>query len=261
LWSGAEGWFSERGREFCIACAGTLSEALDALVGCHLTNTMTEAEHARFKEISSWSVAMRRSAGAEDEGKELEKLLREAPIVLKDPFDITLDWFTDTYAGGSRFKTWAGRQSVLDISTSMKDALKDTAWRNEACLKFSVTKCGLPFNFDSDLGGQGGAIDVGFSFDPLAASTLTRIETSARPALELLAFIGLQRFRPAEVKGENRFLYTAWNRPLPIQVAMPAACGALPIAGANRYEFRLLYRTKYLKSFLPAIPFTGGSDE
>jgi CRISPR-associated protein Csb3 len=261
LWPGAEGWFSERGREFSIACTGTLSEMLDSLVECHQTNTMTENQHARFQEISSWSVAMRRKAGAEDEGKELEKLLREAPIVIKDPFNITLDWFTDDYTGGSRFKTWAGRQSVLDISASMKDALKAKAWRNEACLKFSVTSCGLPFNFDSDLGGQGGAIDVGFSFDPLAGSVLTRIETSARPALELLAFIGLQRFRPAEVKGENRFLYTAWNRPLPIQVAMPAACGALPIVGANQYQFRLLYRTKYLKSFLPAIPFTGGSDE
>jgi CRISPR-associated protein Csb3 len=261
LWSGVEGWFSGDGKEFCIAGAGELSELLDTLVGCHLTNTMRVDQHARFQEISSWSVAARKKAGAEDEGKELEKLLREAPIVIEAPFNITLDWFTDDYAGGSRFKTWAGRQSVLDISTSMKDALKPKAWRNEACLKFSVTRCGLPFNFDSDLGGQGGAIDVGFSFDPLAGSVLTRIESSARPALELLAFIGLQRFRPAEVKGENRFLYTAWNRPLPIQVAMPAACGALPIAGANQYQFRLLYRTKYLKSFLPAIPFTGDSDE
>src|SRR5260370_38700800 len=87
------------------------------------------------------------------------------------------------------------------------------------------------------------------------------MESPARPARELLAFIGLQRFRPGEIKGENRFLYTAWNRPLPIEVAMPAACGALPIIGADRFEFRLLYRTKYLKSFLPAIPYTGGSDE
>jgi CRISPR-associated protein Csb3 len=199
--------------------------------------------------------------GVEDEQKELGALLREAPIVLKDPFKFTLDWFADAYAGGSRFKTWAGRQSVLDIATSMRDALKGTAWRNETCLTFSVKDCGLPFNFDSNLGGQGGAVDVGFSFDPLAGNSLTRIESSARPALELLAFIGLQRFRPTEFKGENRFLYTAWNRPLPIQVAMPAACGAMPVAGASRYEFKLLYRTEYLKSFLPAIPVTGGSDE
>jgi CRISPR-associated protein Csb3 len=259
LWRGAEGWLEKN--RFCIDCGGTLKEVLDTLVDCCLTNTMTELQHARFQEISSLSVAKRRSTGVEDEGTELEKLLREAPIVLKGPLDITLDWFTDDYAGGSRFKTWAGQQSVLEIATKMKDALNGTAWRTEECLSFSVTKCGLPFNFDSDLGGQGGAIDVGFSFDPLAGSALTRIDPSARPALELLAFIGLQRFRPVEIKGENRFLYTAWNRPLPIQVAMPAVCGAMPIAGANRYEFRLLYRTKYLKSFLPAIPFTGGSDE
>ncbi len=260
LWPGAEGWFDER--QFCIACEGTLGKLLDALADCHMTNTMTEAQHARFKEISAMSVKVRKSiSGVEDESKALDKLLREASIVFGDPFGIMLDWFADDFAGGSRFKTWAGRQSVLDIATSMKEALKGTTWRNEECLTFSARECGLPFNFDSDLGAQGGAIDVGFSFDPLAGSSLTRIESMARPALELLAFIGLQRFRPEEIKGENRFLYTAWNRPLPIEVATPAACGALPIFGASRYEFRLLYRTKYLKSFLPAIPFSGGSDE
>ncbi len=259
LWSGAEAWFEKE--QFCIACKGSLSLLLDALVDCHLTNTMTEAQHARSDELSAWSVAKRKSTGVEDEYKALGKSLREASIVLKAPFDITLDWFIDDYAGGSRFKTWAGQQSVLTISASMKAPLKAAEWRNENCLTFSARECGLPFNFDSDIGGQGGAIDVGFSFDPLASSALTRIESSARPALELLAFVGLQRFRPREIKGENRFLYTTWNRPLPIQAAMPAACGAVPSAGANRYEFRLLYRTKYLKSFLPAIPFTGDSDE
>jgi CRISPR-associated protein Csb3 len=260
LSTGAEALFEKD--KFCIASDVTLSQVLDSLVGCSLTNTMTEAQHLRFKQITAMKVKERKSmSGVEDEEKELGALLREAPIVLKDPFNVTLDWFADTYAGGSRFKTWAGRQSVLDIASSMKDALKSTAWRNEACLTYSVKECGLPFNFDSDLGGQGGAIDVGFSFDPLASSALTRIESSARPALELLAFIGLQRFRPLEIKGENRFLYTAWNRPLPIQVATPAACGAMPVVSASRYEFKLLYRTKYLKSFLPAIPFIGGSDE
>ncbi|HTQ40311.1 MAG TPA: type I-U CRISPR-associated protein Cas8c [Pirellulales bacterium] len=260
LWPRAEGWF-EKG-EFCIECEGALCKVLDAFVSCRLTNTMTEAQHVRFKEITAMKVKERKSTpGVEDEEKTLGAMLREASIVLKAPFDITLDWFTDGYAGGSRFKTWAGRQSVLDIATSMKQALEAAEWRTEKCLTFLAKECGLPFNFDSDLGGQGDAVDVGFSFDPLAASALTRIGTSARPALELLAFVGLQRFRPAEIKGENRFLYTTWNQPLPIQVAMPAACGVLPLSGAKRFEFRLLYRTKYLKSFLPAISLTGGSDE
>jgi CRISPR-associated protein Csb3 len=197
----------------------------------------------------------------EEEYKELDKLLRESPIVLSPPIALTLDWFADEYAGGSRFKTWAGRQSVLDIASNMKNALAGNDWRTENCLAFSVVNCGLPFNFDSDLGGQGGAIDVGFSFDPLAGSSLTRIDSSARPALELLAFIGLQRFRPAEIRGENRFMYAAWGRPLPLQIAMPVACGAVPAADARQFEFRLLYRTKYLKSFLPSVPFSGGSHE
>ena len=260
LWPGAEGWFEEGA--FCVACGGTLISLLNSLADCELTNTMTEAQHTRFQAISAMSVKKRKSTlGVEDEAKELDKLLREAPIVLHSPFRLRLDWFTDSESGGSRFKTWAGRQSVLEISKAMKTALQGDVWRNESCLSFSVTKCGLPFNFDSDLGGQGGAIDVGFSFDPLASSALTRIESMARPALELLAFVGLQRFRPLEIPRANQFLYTAWNRPLPIEAAMPAVCGAIPIAGAKAFEFRLLYRTKYLKSFLPAVPFTGGSNE
>lgn len=259
-WRESEAWF-ENG-QFCVKCRDGLDVILKSLIECPLTNTMSAKEWLDFNRISAMTTAARKQEdGAEERLKELAKRVREAPIVLKDPIDITLDWFIDEYAGGSRFKTWAGQQSVLNIATAMKGALKGTDWCNEDCLAFSSRECGLPFNFDSDLGGQGGGIDVGFSFDALAGSTLTRIELKANPALELLAFIGLQRFRPFEIKGENRFIYTAWNRPLPIAVAAPAACGVLPIPGSSQYEFRLLYRTKYLKSFLPAIPFSGASDE
>src|SRR5206468_3380955 len=56
LWPGAESWF-EKG-EFSIACEGALNKVLDALVDCHLTNTMTEAQHARFKEIAAMRVKL-----------------------------------------------------------------------------------------------------------------------------------------------------------------------------------------------------------
>jgi CRISPR-associated protein Csb3 len=260
LWPGAEGWFEER--QFCVACVGSLTQLLDTLAECHMTNTMSATQHARFKEITAMTVKERKAIpGVEDEAKELDRLLRESHIVFGLPFHLTVDWFSDSFAGGSRFKTWAGRQSVLDIAVAMKNALNGTDWRSADCLKFSARDCGLPFNFDSDLGAQGGAIDIGFSFDPLAGSALTRIESMARPALELLALIGLQRFRALEIKGENRFLYTLWHQPLSRGIAAAAACGAMPVLGASRFEFRLLYRTKYLKSFLPAIPFSGGSNE
>jgi CRISPR-associated protein Csb3 len=264
LWPGAEGWF-ESGK-FCVAftgeTSGTLGEVLGKLAGCKLVNAMTEAQHSRFAELTRLGSAGRKPLpGAEDELKGLDALRREAAIVLGVPFNLTIDWFHDDLSGGSRFKTWAGRQSVLDIATAMKTALNELEWRNESCMSYRAHEIGLPFNFDSDLGGQGGAIDIGFSFDPLAGSALTRIESTARPALELLSFIGLQRFRPTEVKGENRFHYTLWSQSLPIAAAMPTATCAVRLKDSTQYEFRLLYRTKYLKSFLPAIPIPGGSDE
>ena len=205
-----------------------------------------------------------KTPGLDEDKKSLEKLRREEPILLHAPFHLRLDWFQDDLAGGSRFKTWAGQQSVLEIASSMKRALEGPDWQTRPADEWfthTISGCGLPFNFDSDLGGQGSALDVGFSFDPLAGSALTRIESTARPCLELLAFVGLQRFRPRQIAKDNRYLYCTWNRPLTTEIAAPAACALLPIAGAALFEFRLLYRTKYLKSFLPAIPFTGDSDE
>ena len=56
----------------------------------------------------------------EAEKKHLDALYREAPVVLGEPFNLTLDWFLDDRAGGSDFKTWAGQQSVFAIASGMK---------------------------------------------------------------------------------------------------------------------------------------------
>ncbi|MBA4017546.1 MAG: type I-U CRISPR-associated protein Cas8c [Pirellula sp.] len=252
LWPGAEGWFDSG--TFYVACDGTLVKLLDAVADCDLTSTMSPNRRARLDEMPKRSGARGKFApGTEAEYKTPGTSSRDAAVVLKDPFDITIDWYLDDFAGGSRFKTWAGKQSALSISAAMHDAWKSAAKLNEDCLSYAVTNCGLPFNFDSDLGGQGKAVDIGFSIDSLAASRLTRIETTACPVLELSAFIGLQRFRPREIGGQNSFLYAAWGRPLPVPVAAPAACGAPVQAGMNRFKFRMLRRTQYHKSFLPAI--------
>jgi CRISPR-associated protein Csb3 len=268
LWKGAEGWFNDR--LFCLRPISAVEDATSTnlfsnLIGCRLTNTMTPEQENRLKELSKKTGKERaKTPGLDDEKKSLEKLRREEPILLHAPFNMRLNWFQDDLAGGSRFKTWAGQQSVLEIASSMKGALEFPNWQTkspEEWFAYSTSKCGLPFNFDADLGGQGSALDVGFSFDPLAGSALTRIESTARPCLEFLAFVGLQRFRPRQIAKDNRYIYCPWTRPMMPEIAAPAACGMLPITDVPIFEFRLLYRTKYLKSFLPAIPFTGDSDE
>lgn len=255
----AEGWFEDR--EFRLLCNSSFGDVLDSLRLAAVNNTMSAAQNARLEELSAMPKEDRRISGLEDEKKALDTLRREEPIVFRSSFELRIDWFRDEYSGGSRFKTWAGQQSVIGIATAMHAGLHHVDASDESTLWGSIRGGGLPFNFDADLGGQGSALDIGFSFDPLAASEMTRIEGTCKPALEVLAFIGLQRFRPREIPRQNRFVYSAWSQPLPPSVGAVAACQAIGVANAPCYEFRLLYRTKYLKSFLPAIPFQGADDE
>jgi CRISPR-associated protein Csb3 len=262
LWPGAEGWFEDA--VFCIATTHSLllSDLCKVVSESRVINTMAPAQNARRQALSALSKKEReKQPGLEDEKKALEALRREEPIVFEGTIPFRIDWFHDDSAGGSRFKTWAGQQSVLDIAQAMHEGMKSIDDLDESTLWNTARGIGLPFNFDSDLGGQGSALDIGFSFDPLAASEATRIGGSCRPALELFCFIGLQRFRPREVRDDNRFVYTAWNQPLSPVVAAAVASNTVQLSPAPAYEFRLLYRTRYLKSFLPAQPFQGEGDE
>jgi CRISPR-associated protein Csb3 len=262
LWPGAEGWFE--GDQFRIASPSecSLRALLDKLAKSTLSNTMTPTQNARLEELSAMKKNQREAiTGLEDEKKSLESLRRELPIVLAGAIAFRIDWYCDDLAGGSRFKTWAGQQSVLDIARSMHGGMAGVMKESNVSLWNNTRGIGLPFNFDSDIGGQGSGIDIGFVFDALAGSEATRIEGMCKPALELLCFIGLQRFRPREIPRRNRFVYSTWNAPLLPPAASAVACGAVNVGEESLYEFKLLYRTKYLKSFLPAIPFRGDPDE
>jgi CRISPR-associated protein Csb3 len=256
----AEAWFADE--KFEVVAGVSFDDVLHCLQQTTIDNTMTPLQKARLDELSKIGKKERESIdGAEEQKKSLESLRRESAIVLTGGFSLLIDWFRDDLAGGSRFKTWAGQQSVLDIARAMHGGLSNAQVANESTFWNTARRVGLPFYFDSDLGAQGSALDIGFIFDPLSGSELTRIEGTSRPALELLAFIGLQRFRPREIVGKNRFVYVAWPWPLPVSIAAGAACQAFTLRGASSYEFRLLYRTRYLKSFLPANLFQGDFDE
>ncbi|MFO0808626.1 MAG: type I-U CRISPR-associated protein Cas8c [Gemmataceae bacterium] len=258
LWGDAEGWFDGT-TTFCLRAVApnpdaTAQRLMAELVRCRLTNAMTPEEVSRLEELSNMR-GRDRTKAQDEEKKRLERLWREKPLVFHDPFRLRVDWFLDDWAGGSRFKTWAGQQSVIDIGLAMKKPVEAGGWNDlppEQWLTRTAADAGLPFNFDADLGGQASALDVGFSFDPLGLKMRTR------PLIELAAFVGLQRFRPAaDPKGGNRYTFELWPDRLTPEVAAVAACGALGLPNTHTYEFRLLYRTKYLKSFLPAQPIRG----
>lgn len=264
LWGGAEGWFDRHGPHFSFRPAQGVPEYsastfINAIARCRLTSTMTKVQLQRRDQLSTITKKhSEANASFEAEKKVLDALWREAPIVLHGPFDLRLDWFIDDRSGGDTFKTWAGQQSVADIASGVKALIETGNWNmtppKEWLSQTTNSDC-IPFNFDSALGGAGSDRDIGFSFDPLKSTGL-RMRT--RPLIEFAAFIGLQRFRPKRVEKENRYQFSTWFDPLVPQVASVATCGLLQSPNSRTFEFRLLYRTRYLKSFLPATELTGG---
>jgi CRISPR-associated protein Csb3 len=267
MWLGSEGWFDPLGTRFYVHPTAASAQAdqrsiVNALAGCSLKNTMTDGELRRRDKLASMTKKALKQAGLESEKRVLDRRWREAPIVLGEPFNLQLDWFLDERAGGDAFKTWAGLQSVIEIALGIQQALRHELWSSIAAENWLIASApvdGLPFNFDSDLGAVGSDRDIGFSLDPLKALD-PAMKIKVRPMLEFLAFAGLQRFRPAAVPDPKRYRYSVWADPLLPEIAAAAACCQLTPAPAQVYEFRLLYRTKYLKSFLRANHL-GGDNE
>lgn len=250
LWNGAEGWFDESLLYFNISTANeiaTASKLLQALIKCALRNTMCDSDIKKYEFLKSLSTKQRSKEQAEQR-KEYDKLWRELPLALDEPFNIEMDWFLDSRAGGNRFKTWAGQQSVINIAQDMKKAVDDGHYNDISCEDWFQHTVGenVDFNFDSDSSVQSSPLDAGFSLDPLGMSG------STRPLTHLLAFIGLQRFRAAADTRNNAYTYTPWTIPMLPSVAACVASTGAKIVDQQSLTFPLLYRTKYLKSFLPA---------
>jgi CRISPR-associated protein Csb3 len=255
LWNGAEGWF-EPG-EFCLQ-ATPLSEPTALAAG---QSTSSPESGTTPDPLATLIAAVRNTPFAKDDPK--NPLYGEetvAPLRLGDPFNLRLDWWNDSRASGDTFKTWAGRQEVVRIARSMHAAIDPEIHRSKTLLQHAALlidvddarKTAAPFYFDSRAASQAGNIDVGFSTDAQG------ISVPVFAAVEFLCLVGLQRFRPRETRdGRDRiYSYFTWpcDSPLSPAVATAVASGVARIPGAAEYRFRMLFRTKYLKGFLPSQP-------
>jgi len=65
------------------------------------------------------------------------------------------------------------------------------------------------------------------------------MSVEAYPAVDSLALVGLQRFRPyvdAEAYPRS-FVYEAWAEPLPVSVAAATVCGAVAVRSCGSFRF------------------------
>jgi hypothetical protein len=150
-----------------------------------------------------------------------------------------LDWWQDVDTRGKYLKTWAGRQSGPQIFKLMKCAAGNAS--SEVPLNYSDTvfdtaggkakkKTLSPFYFDARR--MGNTLDAGFSADE------QQMSVREFPAVEALALVGLQRFRPFEDPSRPRyFTYRVWRQPLAPLVASSAISGSVDIPEVQHFRF------------------------
>jgi CRISPR-associated protein Csb3 len=226
LWPGTEGWFEERTFHLFAPAPASLKELVSAIHDAPLTPLEPEEPTT-------------------------------SPLLLGGPFQLRLDWWRDDRAGGSTFKTWAGQQKVVGIAKAMHRSLLRAIELDQRFLEFGEIlpdpddpkRSVAPFYFDARRAAGAHNLDIGFSNDA------QKIETVSFPAVEFLCLAGLQRCRPGDLR-QGAYVYYPWSRQTPLGPALASAvaCGGVALPNTRPYGFRLLFRTKYLKGFLPAIP-------
>ncbi len=159
---------------------------------------------------------------------------------------LRLDWWRQIGHGKERWiktacKLWAGQQTASVIYTTLQRTVVESV--NERRLAVDRPfdlRAPLKGRFGFDPGAAWNALDAGFSPNEQGC------EVASSPVVELLAAIGLQRFRPiASANERDAFEYFVWSIPLPVSIAPPAAAGILPDTNARCFRFRVASRGRY----------------
>lgn len=243
LWPGAEGYFEAP--FFCISCEGTLLELLSILI----MDPPTEIRRV------------------ESTGLDVKPII--APLALS--FDggattaITLDgWMkvqsikgVPSVIANPPWNFWSGQQTSHSIWLGLREELAGQLKQlQDTDLEDLFNLCSFQKGrFGFDPGPAWNALDVGFSPNEQG------LQVASSAAVELLAAVGLQRFRPAMGRERNTFDYLTWDTPLSPSVAAAAMCGELVDLSAVRFRASVVSRGQYAALDYSFPVRTGNSDE
>ncbi len=147
----------------------------------------------------------------------------------------TLDWWLDEFwSENSALKLWAGNQSSLQIWTKLCGLLPA---RTDAATIFEWAEMAKG-RFGVDPRSAWEALDLGYSPNEQNHAVRTY------PAVEILAAIGLQTFRPKGSRSTG-LGYCVWRVPLPAPVARSACMQPWDGLPSTPYAFRLEGRGSY----------------
>jgi hypothetical protein len=229
LWPGAEGWFSEGGKEFCIACAGTLKELLSILV--MYPPTAIERLDANGLDIAPIIAPLLLSF---DGGATIG-------LVLDAWTQIRAEKGTAKVISNPPWNFWSGQQTSLGIWLGLREELAEQLSRlaDKQLETLFDQRRFQRGRFGFDCGPAWNALDVGFSPN----EHNMKVESSS--ACELLAVVGLQRFRPLLNEDRDGFDYFTWHNACSPAVAAAAMAGALQDRRTLRFRASVMSRGQY----------------
>lgn len=149
---------------------------------------------------------------------------------------LRLDWFQYPYGLNPGFKFWAGQQTATTVLTNLVQAAREGD--PQEWLSYRAPTTG---RLGVDPEGTWDSLALGWS-----VNEHTRLKYLCRPFVEMLAFVGLQRF-PVQGSRAEGFRYHLW-RPAPGTLAPIALAGASSFSvGGWQTEIADSGSNKYLK--------------
>jgi CRISPR-associated protein Csx14 len=241
LYGGAEGWFSDS--EFRVECAVTMIDLLSILIMDPPEQVLQLDNGLGVKPLIA-PLRFSFDGGA------------TTSFILDSWMTVRVDKGQAAVVANPPWNFWSGQQTPLRIWNPVRAALARLLMTLdlEHAYKLFEQREFLTGRFGFDPGPAWNALDVGFSPNE------QKISVESSPAVELLAAVGVQRFRPRMGDTRDWFDYSTWDIPLPPPVAAAAAAGTISCGSGARYRSRVISRGQYAALGYSTI-LSGGSDE
>jgi CRISPR-associated protein Csx14 len=156
LWPGAEGWFGDCDRTFCISSTGgTLGELVKSIATAELIHVRPDDPYS-------------------------------SPVVISTPFrSLSIDWWETDLTGARDLKVWAGTMESFGIAQAMQHAMREQRFCDAGFLDIGMVvttpqdggKKKEPYYFDARRTPNAHSRDVGFAANDLGMTSI------AHPAL------------------------------------------------------------------------------
>jgi len=156
-----------------------------------------------------------------------------------------LDWWLDAFREKpSNLKCWAGQVTAKKLFDDLLPLIEPSSGPGGLMTAAAMSKS----KFGVDPRSAWNALDFGFSPD------VQNKDTATYPAVEMLAAIGLQGFRPKVERREGvlRAAFHLWTIPLPLAVARMGAVAAWDGLPRLDYQFLISKRGQSYKYFAQA---------